>query len=292
MIYFSEREQGERPRTHEVINEGAWGGIQTLVKSRVEDGSFGQSYPEICPDGGSWVVGTDELSMRKAVRAEIPAFVEPPWSAWPQDLPGTFEILDLIEFSWRKLGKPIKGGYHSFFEHHHLTFDVTAGREEFRKEVNLIFQRNGLAYELQENGNIERLVSPVLGETLMVAEFRTGDKELDALLEKAQRKFLSRDIVVRRESLEALWDSWERLKTLNGPDKKTQFPLMLNKTAGSSSPIFRKALEGEARELTRLGNELQIRHMETDKESVSQSSHVDYLFHRLFALVSAILKAK
>lgn len=292
MIYFSELEQGEQPRTHEVINEGAWGGIQALIKSRVDDGSFGKTYPEICFDRGSRIIGSDEISLGQAVRAEIPAFTDPPWHGRLQDLPGTLEILDLVEFSWRNLGKPIEDGYHSHFDHYHLKFDVDIGREGFREEVNTIFRRNGLIYELQENGRVKRRAPPVLCKALAEVVFCTGDEKLDALLEKARKKFLDPDVAVRRESLEVLWDSWERLKTLKGPDKKTDFPPMLDKVAGLSSPIFRKALEEEAHELTRLGNKLQIRHMETGSEPISRNSHIDYLFHRLFALILVILKAE
>jgi hypothetical protein len=291
MSYFSEREQGEQPRESEAIGKGAWGGIQALLRTRVEDGSFGATYPETCDDGAG-PVGTDQSSLAKAVRAEIPAFAEPPWYDRSPDVPDTLDILDLIEFSWRTIGKPIKSGYHSFFKHHHLSFDIEDGRDDFRGAVNRIFRRNGLVYELREGGQIERLAPPVLREVLAAAVFRTGDSELDAMLEKARRKFLNADISVRRESLEALWDAWERLKTLDGPDKKTQFAAMLAKAAGPSSPLFREALEKEARELTRLGNDLQIRHAETDREPVAESGHVDYLFHRLFALVTVVLKAE
>ncbi len=67
-------------------------------------------------------------------------------------MPDTLAILDLIEFSWRTIGKPIKGNYHGFFDHHHLSFDIDAGRDEFREAVNRIFRRNGLAYVLREGG--------------------------------------------------------------------------------------------------------------------------------------------
>lgn len=291
MSYFSEREQGERPRDSETIAEGAWGGIQASIASRVEDGSFGASYPETCPDGAAQV-GTDYNSFAKAVRAEIPVFVEPPWFDRSAEVPDTLDILDLVEFCWQVVGKPLKGRYHDFFRHYHLSFDINAGRDEFRTTVNRIFRRNGLAYELREDGRIERLAPPVLREVLSVAAFRTGDGQLDALLEKARRKFLDADIHVRRESLEALWDAWERLKTLNGADKKAEIAAMLDKAAGLSSPVFRDALDKEARELTRLGNELQIRHAETNREPVSQSGHVDYLFHRLFSLITIILNAE
>ena len=291
MSYFSEREKGEQPRESEAIGEGAWGGIQALIRSRVEDGSFGATYPETCDDGAG-PVGTDYNSLTKAIRAEIPAFDEPPWHEGESEVPNTLDILDLIEFSWRTIGEPIKGRYHSYFQHYHLSFDIETGRDEFREAINRIFRRNGLVYELKENGHIERLVTPVLREELTVAVFRTGDNGLDVMLEKARRKFLSPDITVRRESLEALWDSWERLKTLNGPNKKAQVAAMLDKTAGVSSAKLRDALEKDARELTRLGNELQIRHAETDREPITTSHQVDYLFHRLFALVTVILTAE
>lgn len=291
MSYFSERERGERPRDSEIIGEGVWGGIQALLAARVEDGSFGATYPLTCDDGHG-PIGTDYSSLAKAARAEIPSFVDPPWYDRSSDVPDTLNILDLMEFCWRAIGKPIQGGYHQFFGHHHLSFDVDAGRDDFRETVNRIFRRNGLAYELGEKGQIERLAPPVLREVLATATFETGDGHLDALLEKARQKLLNPDIHVRRESLEALWDAWERLKTLNGPDKKSQVAVMLDTAAGPSSPIFRESLEKEARELTRLGNELRIRHAETDREPISRSGHIDFLFHRLFALITAILVAE
>lgn len=67
---------------------------------------------------------------------------------------------------------------------------------------------------------------------------------------------------------------------------------MLNAFAGPSSPKLRSKLELEAKELTNLGNELQIRHSETDQEPVYKSEHIDYLFHRLFAFINAILQSR
>ena len=97
MSYFSEREHGEQPRESEAIGEGAWGGIQALIRSRVEDGSFGATYPETCPDRAG-PVGTDYESVARAVRAEIPTFSDPPWFDRASGAPGTLDILDLVEF--------------------------------------------------------------------------------------------------------------------------------------------------------------------------------------------------
>ena len=137
---------------------------------------------------------------------------------------------------------------------------------------------------------IERLAPPVLRDDLARAVFRTGDAELDRMLETARRKFVDPDESIRREALEALWDAWERVKTLRGGDKKAESAALLDATAGDSSPKFRKMIESEARALTSLGNSFQIRHSETSQERLARSQHVDYLFHRLFCFIQLILR--
>ena len=113
-----------------------------------------------------------------------------------------------------------KIGDHSFFRHHHLTFDEEAGRDEFRgvksrqsfdatalpdgrdgptvsEDALLWFsQDDGLApdsgaYTLTEIGRIERLVPLALEGALVRPESNTGDAELDRLIGTAQRKFLA-----------------------------------------------------------------------------------------------------
>ena len=238
-------------------------------------------------------VKVSPAAMRDAVWQAIYARDSECCSTWRPagHLPQTLAILDLIEFCWRCIGKPIREGYHDYFKHHHLDFNIEEGRNEFRADINRIFCCNGLAYELKEYGQIERLAPPVLREELVSAQFRTGDNDLDGLLETARRNFLHPDEATRREALKALWDAWERLKTLgSGSDKKSQAKALLDDTAGSSSSKFRQALEQEATELTSIGNKFQIRHSETNQERLARSEHVDYLFHRLFALIHVILR--
>ena len=215
----------------------------------------------------------------------------PPWSCSAN--PPTWDILDLIEFCWRYIAyaQPKPGGYHSFFDHDHLQFDVEEGQKKFREAINEIFSRNGLAYELKENGQIERLAPPVLREQLASAQFQTRDEELNKLLEKARSKFLTPRPDTRRESLKDLWDAWERLKTLGeGSDKKKQIIDLLMRASGKDSRKFREALKREAEELTWIGNKFAIRHSEVGQEPLAKDEHVDYLFHRLFSLIWMILK--
>ena len=286
MTYFSEREKGELPCDKEEIDNRVWQGIEALVDGRINNGSFGENYPTLCPDGEG-ITGSDGDAVWRAIAAVIPNLRHRADGRPPQ----TLDILDMIEFCWRRIGKPNRKDYHQYFKHHHLDFNIEQGRNEFRDDINDIFRRNGLAYELTDYGQIERLAPPVLREELASVQFRTGDNELNRMLETARGKFLNHDEVTRREALESLWDAWERLKTLGkGSDKKSQVTALLDDTAGSSSPKFRKALEQEAKELTSIGNSLQIRHSETNQERLARSEHVDYLFHRLFALIHVILR--
>jgi hypothetical protein len=59
--------------------------------------------------------------------------------------------------------------------------------------------------------------------------------------------------------------------------------------AATGDDAFQARLEKEAKELTAIGNQFDIRHHETDKIPLRESSHVDYLFHRMWALVYLLL---
>lgn len=288
LTYFSEKETGERARDYETVSLSAWGGLAALIKVKISDGSFGVAYPDTCPDAGRSPIGTDELGFWEAIKAEIPTLEERPWFS-SSNAPRTLDILDLIEFCWRCVSKPIKAGYHDFFKHFHLEFDVYAGRRDFEEAVNRIFRRNGLNYQLTDEGQIERLAPPALGDALQSASFNTIDGELSRMLETARRKILDPDESVRREALEALWDAWERVKTIgHGGGKQVQASVMLDHAAASSNSKFRQMLEREAKELTTAGNTLQIRHSEMNQERIPSSNQIDYLFYRLFSLINLV----
>ena len=292
MNYFSDREIGERPRTAEEIGESVWGGLSALIDSRVEDGSFGVDFPDTCHDGFG-PIGTNRRSFEAVMRAEIPDLPENPFRFNSDRPPSTIDILDILEFCWHHLGEPISGSYHSFFQHSHLTFDRDLGQHKFSESVNRIFSRNSLAYTFTEDGRIERVIPTILQDELGSAEFRTGDSELDKKLESARRKFLDHDDRTRKESLEDLWDAWERVKTIGAkPNKKAQITETLDDIAGQSSPKFRKVLEQDATALTNIGNDFLIRHFETDREIIAKSEHIDYLFQRLFSLMLLVLRSR
>jgi hypothetical protein len=282
MSYFTDRNLGPLARTSTDLNEILRRGLVGLLRNRANDGSFGIDYPEQCPDGRG-PTGTNTEALRDALAVHrLFNFLD------GRELPSTYETLDLLEFAYDKVAEPRQDSYHGFYGHYHLVFAQAEGRARFREEINRIFERNGIAFELRETGQIERIAPEGLREALIQAAFHTGDDALDQLLERARVRFLNRDPAIRKESLETLWDAWERLKSLEGGDKRASTARILDRAAGE--PRFRELLETEARLLTDIGNNFMIRHAEVNKTPIADEEHVDFLFHRLFAVIRLLLK--
>ena len=298
--YFSDRENGPRARTEQVISPEVWAGLVATVQALINSGAFGLRFPERCPDGQA-ICGCDEGVIAASVIAEMPGLTWPLETSRLGDdgflrqqepfAPDTLLILDFVEFVYASVAKPIPGRLHDFFNHHHFTFDQQSGQEEFRATLNRIFARNGVAFEMLSNGRIVRILPPVLGDDLKRMVFRTGDRILDNMLEESRTKFTDRNPLLRREGLERLWDAWERLKSLADPeDKKKSIKIILDATA--EEVALRQRLEDEAKELTDIGNSHLIRHTELNQIPVIDVDHVDYLFHRLFAMIQLLLRKK
>lgn len=284
--YYTDREYGALAPSIDIIDERVWVGLYTLIQTRIGDGSFGFRFPEQCPDGNG-PCGCDEQKFHRVLAAEIPAIN---WPLSPEETPETPVILDLLEFCARAVGKPIQGTYHSYFGHHHLSWDHEAGLSCFVAEVNMLFRRNALAFELTPDGEARRLLPAPLAEALSCTLFQTGDDETDRLLEVARRRILSPKLEDRQDALEKLWDAFERLKTLEpGANKREQADALLDRVAAPGS-AFRQALGGEATELTTIGNRFRIRHSEVTQETLTSQDQIDYVFTRMFAFIRILLR--
>jgi hypothetical protein len=289
---FTERHGASAPRVKEELDDPTRDGLVMLVKARIDEEWFGDSFPSMCPDGhgNAGCDATKLNTMMKAYGVIWPADQKDSWRRGEDEqVPSDGQVFDLIEFSYEHVSEPTAHDHHSFFGHSHYSYDQRSGRQKFEQEVNRLLERNGMAFHL-EHGEVTRLAPAVLQEMLAATTFKTGDNILDELLETARNKFLNRSLDVRRESLEKLWDGWERLKTVEpGRDKKASTKSLLDKT--SAEPAFRELIEQEARELTEIGNRFMIRHTETNKVPIVASGHVDYLFGRMFSLLLLALKS-
>ena len=291
--YFSDRQFGSYPRIEEKIDKVAWAGILSLIQIGIDDGSLAYGFPSHCPDGNA-VEGTNESAFSARVGAEIHDLAsEHPYSWVPpsDSLPSTLAILDFIEFIARNIGEPAQVGWHDYFSHHHLNLDREAGLKKFVEDINRIFSRNGLAYELGESGTIERTVPAPMADLVKRTDFRTGDNDLDGLLETAIDRFLSPKQEARQDAIEKLWDAFERLKTIEGgKDKKARATALIDRAVSDDALVFRSVVETEFKAMTNVGNELRIRHFEVGHEPVGETGEKDYLFMRLYSLVWLMLK--
>ncbi|WP_025112461.1 hypothetical protein [Pseudomonas sp. H1h] len=111
--YFSDRRNGPRARTEQVISPTVRAGRVAAVQALINSGAFGLRFPERCPDGQA-TCGGDAGVLATSVSAEMPGLV------WPL-APDTLLVLGFIEFVHASLAKPISGKYHDYFRDHHLT---------------------------------------------------------------------------------------------------------------------------------------------------------------------------
>lgn len=284
MAYYSDRQRGPKPRTSEEITPTVWKAIWGLVQTRIDNGAFGIDFPEQCSDGYG-PFGTNPVLMEAGAHGDAIT-----WPITPDDQPDPIDIFDLLEFCHGHVSEPKQGSWHSFMSHHHLSFDREEGQASFGAAVNKVFERNGIAFEIDEDGEIARTGPTGLVTVLRKAVFNTGDDDLDEMLEDARDKILSPKLKLRKEALEELWDAFERLKTLENPkDKKASVTKLLGKAL--PKPEMRERVEKELKELTEIGNNFMIRHTEVGKTPVEDADQIDYLFHRMFSSIRLLLKA-
>lgn len=284
-FFFSEREGGVPPQVGDELEEAAWGGIVALIRSRVGTHSFALSFPTNCEDAGRGIIATDENAFWLALTAAVPG-APSPFAA--RLIPDTPVAMDVLEFAWRHVARATESSYHGFYEHRHLDFNQDAGRTDLIGEVNLIFRRSGLALAMDSSGRAGRLPPPVIRHRIARRLPSTGRASLDDRLERAIERYQSPDLTERAEALEKLWDAWEELKTLRGP-KAVGISTLIGEVAEDSA--YADVLDKDARSLTNIGNEFQIRHSEVGQVDLEASSQIDYFFGRLFNMIWLLLTA-
>lgn len=132
-----------------------------------------------------------------------------------------------------------------------------------------------------------RPVSPILLDAMRNIPV-SGDETLDELLQEACRKFKDPAPQSLQDATEKLWDSWERIKSLENPDNKKKSVKVLLEKAATDDMSFYNYLDREATALTEIGNKFQLRHFEVGKQPLTPEQ-LEYLFHRLYSLIRFLL---
>jgi hypothetical protein len=290
MNYLGARENGPPVQDQEAITLPAWRGIVGMIQGGLANALFAEDFPDrSCADFAEAITGCSRDQFYLRLTGEHP---EIPVPLDPNNVPETLPALEVVEFCFRHVSMPVAPDPHDYFFHrHYLHFQRGMGQEEFARDVNSILARNHLAYELQLDGQMRRLLPPVLREALASAQFTSEDQELNRLLESARNRFGSPDFHTRYDALRDLWHGFERLKTLEPPrnDIRQSSEALIARV--SPEPQVRAMLRTEMRvELNDFGNGFFIRHADVDQVLLQTTEEIDYLFHRLFALIRLLLR--
>lgn len=302
--YFSDKSNDAK----EIISVDIWNGIVALYSELILNNKLAEKFPLNCQDGQG-ICGVDENSLNHAIKAEIPNIETPihainkvvkndtfSFSAPKKEkIVFLYDALDLIEFLYRQLCSPQSiGKYHDFYRHHHFIFDenILEEQKNFTSKINTIFHRNNLPYRLND-GKIERIVDEVMSEIVNRTLFYTADNDLNSMLNITYTKFKSPKKEIRHEALEKIWDAFERIKTIYSVelslDKKQSIETLIKK-ASNENEVMQTLLNEDTNDLSKIGNNTQIRHHETNKIAITDERHIDYLFFRVSNIIQLFLK--
>lgn len=198
------------------------------------------------------------------------------------------QMFDLIEFFYRFISKPKESWYHQYCgANHPKSYDRSQGRYEYTIKVNKLFDRFNHPYKLQK-GEIKLIGSPTLDAPLVSLELDIDDKHLKGLIEQAISKFYERKSSEKYIALKLIVDAFERIKTLEGDDKKKSISKVISKI--SPFKFVQENLDTDLRKLTDVANNFCIRHHEISKKPIDDPDMIEFLFYLYFNYVRLILK--
>lgn len=204
-----------------------------------------------------------------------------------------YSLIDLIEYVAENI-KDISEGwnndrYKNYWDIRCL--DTTKVFDDYRNEINEIFQESGLLFTLTRGKLIERIVentplSPAIEtQVQQIAEYGTRELMKDAIA-----LYKTPNPAARQDSVEKIWDALERLKTYyTNLDKRDSATKVVNDMSNGKDD-FITIFDAEFRALTNIGNSFRIRHHETNKIDITDNRHYDYFFNRCLSLIALAIQ--
>ncbi|MBQ8611426.1 MAG: hypothetical protein IJ412_06920 [Oscillospiraceae bacterium] len=304
MDYYTQRHGMRRPvnKTHE-ISVDKYALLLRCCEKYYDYVAW--KYPEPCPDG-SECCGLDHQKLVEDIRYEIPTLYIDEYGAItaPRQTKNVFEnkiktdsfdqyaLLDYIEFIGENVRDLSRKVWHSYYGHHDLGHRSTNSVfDTFRSDINGVFCKTGLLYELKETGFVERIEEySVLDENTDSVVEQVSEPGLRELLKTAMALHRSPRPEDRKDAVEKIWDALERMKTYySGMDKKDSAAKIVNDVSGGV-PEFVALFNAEFKALTDIGNNFRIRHHETNRTDITDLNHYDYFFNRCLSLIVLALQ--
>lgn len=300
-MYFSDKENGTRDKNSEDITIDIWNGIVSIFEEFKAKNCFSESFSEHCSDNKR-VCGFNNALFESRLKAEIPNIETPIFIKKKEisysldddekDLTNNIHkdsTLDFIEFCYKNIKEAIQNDFHGYFSHYHLSFNSSKTlQKDFIDKINQIFERNGIVFYINENGQINRTIPKAI-QPLINKIYNTNDTKLNGLVTLAHDKFILPKVGDRIHALEKIWDAFERVKTYYIDKNKKDSIEELIQLVANGNAEFEKLISEECSTLTKIGNDYQIRHFETNRTEITDNKHIDYLFYRMVSMIHLFL---
>lgn len=242
-----------------------------------------EHFPNYCSDG--YPLGYYNGAIQQKIFSELG---EVEFDSFETKYLPQVQMFDLIEFFYRFISKPTESWFHHYCgANHPKSYDRSQGRYEYTIEVNKLFERFNQPYKIQK-GEIKLIGSPTLDAPLTSLELNTDDEHLKSLIEQALSKFYERKGSGKYIALTLIVDAFERIKTLEGEDKKKSITKVISKI--SPLKYVQENLDADLRELTKIANDFCIRHHEMTKKPINDPDMIEFLFYQYFNYVRVVLK--
>jgi hypothetical protein len=278
--YFSDVELGSKELTSEEIPESVWNAIIVIYNKFVDNCALAGEFPE--EDQYNRIHGCNKTTLEDVLKGQIPEISIP--IVRHNKKPNKYAILDFLQFLHKNIKDPRNIRISNDWYDHYSFSDNGLFQLQFRNLINELFKRNGIVFFIDTDGQIKRSIPKSIAKIITDISFNTGDERLNELLGIAYSKFVLPRPESRIESLEKIWDAFERIKTYFEKDKNLSANKLISDVSENNS-LFSKYITDEFKVLTEIGNKFQIRHFEQDKVKLESNLHIDYLFYRMSCLI-------
>lgn len=242
-------------------------------------------------------VAFDEQGFTTRIKVKIPSLFRDEYNRISvpahDDEYDQYALLDFIEFFALNI-QDISEHWNNERYRNYQTIDCLNTADifkDFQSAINEIFAESGLLYKLTDKKIVERIIENSTLTTEIEHDFSTvheaGTREL---LKDAVALYKTPNPAARQDSVEKIWDAFERLKTYHTSlDKKHSSEKIVNDMARGNDD-FIGLFNEEFKALTNIGNRYRIRHHETDKIDIVDIQYYDYLFNRCVSLIALAIK--
>lgn len=204
-----------------------------------------------------------------------------------------FALIDYIEFFAQNI-EDISEEWNNLRYKNYQYIDCLGTRnifEAFRKEINELFGLSGLLYELTNEAIVVRIVvNSILTQDIQNIIAEVEEEGVRELLKDAIALYKTPNSAARQDSVEKIWDAFERLKTYYTSMDKKQSSEKIIKDMSMSDSNYENLFNKEFGELTSIGNNFRIRHHETNKINIPDQRYYDYLFNRCLSLIALAIQ--